>query len=457
MAVVCLAGCKEEEPYADITIGVHEFDRYGGAIAVSVSSNGRWSVKLERGHLLLDAWKGEGDSSFTIEIGPNTTFDEWLYILTATVEGGDEPSVETFTQKASIGLEADTSKMISEEGGTFDLPVYTNDDITSVDTPDWLSYQSSRALTGHTYTFTAEPNQTGSVRTGTVKLKGKENTWNVVVSQDSYAPARISFNKKISVFSDKYFTTLFSVEPKYADLSKLEISTPEGCDAYIDNGFFKFYFSRQGFYPITFLSKGEIIQEEFAGYLPNGLFGKNAQSIFYLGQQARLLTVVQDNNFTYSSTNPGVVNIAKDGTMDMRSIGTSTIIVSLPGTGFSASQEITVQDAVLTSYMRSCLNWGYWWDVEIASILDGNNITKYAFCTCDLNQGIVFPQAPVEGEYKDGRNRMSYLSRINIYADNLSDLKERLEKVEVEFGGIVNGKQTRVTTRVLPEKPGWLK
>lgn len=329
LGMVCLAGCKEDQV---VSFAVKEMNVGPDAtrMNVKIEANCSWTVKDESNMTFTEVKEGTGPKEIIIIVYTNPDYEQKKYTVSITSEDGTSADILTIIQGERFGLEADSSKIVSEEGGTFEIPIKTNDEITSVDTPSWISFTSSRSMTGYTYIFSAEQNKTGSIRNGSIALNGKYKTWNVEVKQDSYAPNSITFREDYSCITKRKFIADFFVEPAYADLSKLSIATSENCKASISDGAVYAEISDFGAFNISFFSDGEEILKYKGEYIPEKPFYYDDIQEAYLGSTGFLRYEHYSSNYILHSSNPDVVAIGEKNRISAVGYGTSMVSVSHP-------------------------------------------------------------------------------------------------------------------------------
>lgn len=329
LGILCLAGCKKED-YVKISLDRLEIGNQGGVVNVAVSANCPWRVTLYRNTQLLDTWYGADDYSFPVTINQNSSYSDFSYTFKATGEGGTDFGAETLTQEARIGLFTDGIDLISEEGGTFEIPVRTNDDITSVDTPDWMTFTSSRSLAGYTYTFTAEPNKTGTVRNGTVSFKGKSDTWKVEVTQDSYAPESINLEQDLSCVWEQDFKVRIAAEPEYADLSKLEVKILPDGNAVIEDGYLIVGLGAYGEFSISILQQGKGMLYTEGACIPTKPFRNEGVLEIYLGQRRFIDYWFYSEGYDLTSSDEKIASPSGNKYVYGNSIGDAVLTVTHP-------------------------------------------------------------------------------------------------------------------------------
>lgn len=238
LGVLCLVGCSKEEPQS-VTFLSKQFSTTadGETLSVSIEANCSWVITEQSDLVTVQPSSGNGNASIRINIGKNTSFQDISHIVSLTSEDGSSTDALRISQEKDYAVQTEDSNMINCEGGEFSVPVKSNDNINKVETPEWITFVESRSLSSYTYTFKAEPNQTGAVRKGTIKIIGAKSEAEFEVSQDSYEPISATMELPlIAELSEFPMTIPVIVEPEYADLSKLKVLTNSGTVSFSNGG-----------------------------------------------------------------------------------------------------------------------------------------------------------------------------------------------------------------------------
>lgn len=446
MAVVCLAGCKEDDQSVSFSIKEYKASVIGEILTVNVTANCPWTLSENSQQIVIEEMSGEGNASIRVNIARNFNYDDLAHVITITSEDRTSSDVLTIIQDKNIGTEVGEFGVISEEGGTFEIPVKTNDEITSVDTPDWMTYTSSRGLTGYTYAFTVEQNKTGSVRSGVVKLKGKENVTRVEVTQDSYAPTSIYFEKNSLYITKREFSVRTFTEPEYADLSKLEMNTSEGCTATIKDGYMSVKLLDYGEFSISMLSEGKEVSKVNGECVPPEPFQYDTQEA-YIGQDYDFIRYwFFSRNYIFQSSNPNVITIGKDGIPRAVGLGTAVVSVTHPHVDCHDKITIKVEPFLLESRIGWYgQKWDYSYDVRFAARTEGpKNMTCDGFVVIDKNGfARILNDGTIKGSQfgENARIHTISTSAINVTRSGYPNLEESLRgykiMVQMSMGGDV--------------------
>ena len=233
MGILCLTGCNNEDPQrVEFSMHEHKVPRYGEVCSVTIKANCPWTISEDSREVLIVEMEGTGDEYVRINIAENLVYEDLVHRIVVTSEDGtcsdeliilQESRKDIFVDKN--GIATDNNGMIAAEGGTFLVPVETNDEIASVNTPEWITLVSSRSFTDKTYSFAVNPNKTGSVRTGTIFFKGVSTTSSIDIVQDSYTPSKIIIEDFPVVSDTSYVECKVIIEPEYADWSKVKLES----------------------------------------------------------------------------------------------------------------------------------------------------------------------------------------------------------------------------------------
>lgn len=469
MTVLCLAGCSSEDPqsvaFADETL---ESPSYGWTYNLSIEANCPWIISTGTSGIRIESSSGEGSSTVILHLAENKTYDDITHRVTVTSEDGTSSDILTIVQKAATGIEAEKTDMVSEEGGTFAIPVKTNDNITSVDTPDWITFTSSRALTSYTYEFTAEPNRTGAVRSGTVTLKGKELSKNIEVKQDSYAPTGIdasSIPDMIPVlYSYETMTTTpvsykLHIEPEYADPSKISVNSqfPTICDAKVVGDSIRFDFKYSGwgygqYITFTFFSGGKEIAKKKVEPVNGDIGIIKGRREFYLGEEFEIQVMIPEKYYTTTVSDTKAIKILSPNKFRAEKTGTYTISFTNLASGISTDIPVTISKCITKAYMSYCYDWGSMWDVQITGEFMANNITEYTTAFVDGNRNL---QAPLNKDSGTSSGTSYLVNRysFSIIAYDRADLEYKIGNFKFVFNGKIDGEDYSCTIPVSPEKP----
>ena len=394
LAVLCLTGCKGEDPQS-VKFLSNELDAvdYGCNISLSITANCPWRITENSDLVELDQMQGTGDATINGRLLPNTGYDAFAHQITVTSQDGTSSDLCTINQGPAIKVEISEIDMISEEGGTFSMPVQTNDVIKKVQTSEWITFVSSRGLTGYTYTFTAESNKTGKQREGYVWIEGETGFYDSVsVMQDSYAPTSVTVEDFPAYVTTNGFWRFISAEPEYADLSKLEISFPEAGYAKIDkydDYLINVFMNEYGKYPIRIYAGKDILFQAAPEYLPRYPFSYAGLDEAYLGQNDGIVQwIYQSSLYTLESSDISVIRVVDNRKFEAVGIGTAAISAGIPGTEIHSTCTIRVENfaaKVNVGQIKQLEDGSY--DVTFSAMIKGPKGFGISDCTIKDNAG----------------------------------------------------------------------
>lgn len=354
LAVLCLTGCSKEEEPQTVVLSMTTYDKIdekGEIIYVQVTANCPWHVDDNSELVNIDILQNEDYSgTIGISIKENLSYDDLTHIITVTSEDGTSSATLTIYHPCMPRLEYDVlSYNLSAEEGTFELPVRTNDEIISVETPDWITLTSSRSLTNYTYNFIVESNKTGTIRNGDITLKGKEISKSINVIQDSYAPVEIDFTEILPVaVSENEFSIGFNLYPEYADVSKLKWEASNNCDITISESRLNVKLNEYGEFVVSASVGEKELCKLKSEYIPEILFNPTLIQVC-VGQTISLNYWYYSKDYILHSSDPNAVEIIGNHSFKVRDYGSYVVSATHPVTGSHARMEIQVEPFLLES------------------------------------------------------------------------------------------------------------
>lgn len=467
LAVLCLAGCKEDQSVS-FTVHEAEVDFEGTRLTIGIQANCPWTITDEANKTITDQKTGTGSITTQVAVFSSSSYDDQTYRITVTSEDGSSSDVLTIRQKAKPAILADNTGLISEEGGTFTIPVKTNDNITSVDTPDWITFTSSRTLTGYTYTFTAEPNKTGAVRKGTVSFKGSDTNGAVEVTQDSFIPTGIDVSSipdmvpvlfSYETMSVEPVSYKLPIEPEYADPSKISVNSqfPTACDASIVGDSIRLTFKSGSwgygqYINFTFFSGGKEIAEKKVEPVRGDIGIIKGRREFYLGEEFEIQVMLPEKYYTTKVSDTKAIKMLSPNNFRAERTGTYTISFTNSASGISVDIPVTISKCIANAYMSYCYDWGSMWDVQITGEFMANNITEYTTAFIDGNRNLQVPLNKDSGT-SSGTNYLVNNYSFSIIAYDREDLEYKIKNFKFAVSGKVDGEDYSCTIPVSPKKP----
>ena len=348
----CLAGCSSEEAQL-VSLGQEEFNvtENGGEIVIGIYANCAWKIHSSSPNVIPGSSQGEGDTSLQVYVERNEDYDSKEFILTVSSKDGSSSDRIIIKQMPKIGMEVGSVGMISEEGGSFTIPLTTNDNIRSVDTPSWITYKSARALNDYTYSFEVEQNTSGNEREGTVVIRGERKNVSFKVSQDSYAPAGVDLTNLPDTIFQKGCSSEIKLIPEYADWDKLKISSDDNIDWELKEGILTLALHKTGPNNVQFYGSDTLICEKTIVRLSDDPFAYLQDCTMYVGEEKHLNYQTYYRDFKVTSSNEHAVGT--DGSRFIYGLneGSSRVTVSSNAYSQSCSITATVKPYILESWI----------------------------------------------------------------------------------------------------------
>lgn len=334
LSVIFLTGCSKDEPQK-VTFSMHEHTvpHYGEVCSVNVSANCPWTISENSREVVIQELTGTGHSFVRINIASNLGYDDLEHNIIITSEDGtstDKLVIHQQTKKAIL-IDSKELETVAAEGEEFTVPVSTNDEISKLETPDWITLKSSRALDKYTYTFAAESNKTSSLRKGTVRFTCKEVTDSIEIEQDSYAPTGVQLDR-IGVLNTSLIHAKIKLVPEYADWSKLETVPSDGCKTIVSNGWISVNVADYGEYNIKFYCDNKLLHNEAFWFLPKDPVSTEKNQSLVLGQEMNIKLSCEHPDMVMTSSDPSVIKVTDDWTVKAVGLGEAIVSVEIPNT-----------------------------------------------------------------------------------------------------------------------------
>jgi len=463
LAVLCLTGCSEEVPQ-NVAFDKEQVSVFSqkNSFELGIQADCPWVLHLEKGNFTVTKASGEGSTTIHVSVKENNTYEDTEHILEIYSENRKSSDRLIINQHAKLETSVQQPSMLPCEGGEFEVKIKSSDTLSDIETPDWITFKSSRAMEDYVYTFTAEPNKTGIPRTGKVWLKGLLKHEDFDVKQDSYAPTGVVVEDMPENTTDSEIDVKISLEPSYADWGKIKAEASDDATAFLTEGLLKLSMNTYGIHTFSIRHKtSDMTGIDGNGLLfssaierfPEKIFRGSATRNLYIGEGISLKTNYDSDEYVMFSSNENVAKIQEDGSILATGKGSASISITHPDLDVKDSVEVNVNRVRFAAWMDTYLNWGASWTIYIYATIEGANITKAAFATGDYKQAVVFPQGVRKKEFDKGVNYVTYDCTISVMVNSVEELKERLNHIKVEFSGIVDGEEVMETVTVLPEKP----
>lgn len=383
LAVLCLAGCSGDDPQS-VAFSENELHTgtLGDIFTVNITANCPWSIRESSTEVLIQGATGEGSAPIRVNVAQNLSHDELEHVIVITSQDGTSSDTLTIFQQAVPGFFPGHVDAISEEGGTFSVPVMTNVTSMKIETPEWITETGSRAMDRLTYTFTAEPNKTGKVRTGNITFKGKELTGNVQVTQKAYSPTAIEITGLGEAITASETPHAFPVKvtPEYACTDNITVSTTAG-KAYIKDGTLYIQSAEQGSSTIEFKSDGAVLLTSTVDFVSPELPLALKDGMEYcLGTSFGMMEGFPEKYAEISVSDSSVL-VREEGGYAFRKEGTVTVSVRNTVSGKEA--EFTVSGSCITfpSVSMSSIVVGSYSIVSYGVGIDMYDVSEYTVYT----------------------------------------------------------------------------
>ena len=445
MAVLCMVGCSEEEEPQRVSFSFREVEVESQCdpVKMIVNANCSWHIQSDKRSLGFSAYNGTGTDTITITVPENDKYETVTY--RATIFSDDRTSTDQLIvkQKEKPGLEMGNTLGISEAGGVIELPVKTNDKIVSVKTPDWITFTSSRALTGYTYTFTVEPNKTGEKRSGFIWIYGERTSDCSYISQDSYTPERIHLLNDFSVLTGNSMVSKIVMEPEYADWSKLDLVSGDNCTARIEDGYLYLSVKEYGDFDFSFMSGKSVLNKVSGMYLPKYPVNNYEGFDIFRGERMPISFKHDPDSYIITSSDESVVACHKDKTIEGLEVGGVQLEVVHKQTKISrALLSVTVEPFVILFRLNDIFQTGInRYEVEFVAYAKGKDAGSGFYSFEILDEKGQF----VSGGYKEldiEDDKISiYTWPMQIRRENVWNLREAVSGYKIRITSIIDGRE----------------
>ena len=166
---------------------------YGGTVSVQATSNVDYEV-IGPGVAWMTLAEGAATKAvvtdnYTWTVSANDTGEERSATIIFKDKESDLSETVTVTQIQNDIVEGENAYTIPWEGGTLDIPVQTNADITPAieQEGDWLAIVQTKALHSATVTLNAQENPDLSPRTAYLVLTTSQGAWRIAITQRANA------------------------------------------------------------------------------------------------------------------------------------------------------------------------------------------------------------------------------------------------------------------------------
>lgn len=357
-----LIGCSsnnEDRQYVELSLSDLEVGEEGIESLIEISANCKWTAQSDNKNVTLPIQQGEGDTKLSFKVSANSEYDQRSYTITVVSIDNSSTATLKIHQKEKKGFildgSSDISKEIPAEGSTFTITANTNIDDIEIQKPDWVSITTpnSRSLEKKQFNFTVMENTEGHERSGTIKIGKNEVYSNIHIKQESYLPTSFSVpDFKNVLFSIGRAAYDISVEPSYADISKLSvISSDESvCIPFFENGKLVLDFKKYGSANMRVLCGDKVLLvEDVENVSPDFGFNGEYQGEYPIGYEFNVEMTHPLKYFTFKSSNENVAKITNGNHVFIIGKGEATITARFDLIGKEISFKVTGQNVEASS------------------------------------------------------------------------------------------------------------
>ena len=154
-----------------------QFDAEGGTFTIEVKSNIDYSFNVSVGWIRQQTTKALTTKTTTFIVDPNDDTRKREGTVTVTSSLGTE-TVTVYQEAGSPSIVLSSESVsVASGGGSFTVDVNTNVDVTMAIAAgaEWLSEVETKAMSTHSYTFEAAPNESTDSREGRIVFKNAAN------------------------------------------------------------------------------------------------------------------------------------------------------------------------------------------------------------------------------------------------------------------------------------------
>lgn len=373
--LVALAGCSKEEVKSHVSFSFNEkcIDSDASGFTVNVEADCPWTIECTKGNISASYTINSGPSPVLVSIPRNNKYEDLIHELTVTSTDGTSSDKLVVHQEKLYEINADKIELISCEGKTFSIKISTNNEIKSVETPEWISLVSSRSFNEHTYTFKAEPNKSGGIRKSDIVFVGEKATEKISVEQDSFAPTDVVFDKYASIVKTKDAFIEASLVPEYADWSKLKIYSSDGCESAIESGRIHLYFYEYGEYNVSFHANSKTICKQTFWHTPSDPFNMDNDVDMYIGQELKAELYCNHPDLKIESSDYYVANVTKARNIYSSKRGSAKITAYIPNQDIYGEITIHSDYATVKAQVLSFSSYGGQTHFRFTARVDGGS------------------------------------------------------------------------------------
>lgn len=185
------------------------FEVEGGTVSVSFTTSKAWTASLVNNR--ADGWckieptnGAAGTNSISIKVNPNEEPDDKSAVI--QIKSGNATETINVSQKQKNALTLTSNKYeVDAKGGSIEVEIKANVKYSySIDDAagDWISYESSRALTTSYLKFKVAPNDKMATREGTITITDGTLTETITIYQQGDKPSIVVSQKEYTIGAD---------------------------------------------------------------------------------------------------------------------------------------------------------------------------------------------------------------------------------------------------------------
>ena len=168
---------QKQKDALTLTPSKTQFDAEGGSFTVEVISNIDYTFEIDVDWIHQSATKAltAKKTTFTVDENDDTRKREGSVTLRSSL--GDEKITVYQEAGAPSVILSRENEAVSSKGGTFTVDINTNVDVSMAITAgaEWISEVSTKAMSTHSYTFRAAPNESTDSREGKITFNNAES------------------------------------------------------------------------------------------------------------------------------------------------------------------------------------------------------------------------------------------------------------------------------------------
>lgn len=154
---------------------------------IEVQANVQYTVAISADWVKQTGTKALTSNKLSFSAEENPTYDERS--ATITLSGSGLSQSVTVKQAAKAGLEVEkTEYEVEAEGGSLEVAVKANVELTVTPAADWIHYTATKALDSKTVALSVDANETAQAREGQVEIAGGGLSTTLTVRQAANEP-----------------------------------------------------------------------------------------------------------------------------------------------------------------------------------------------------------------------------------------------------------------------------